>query len=301
MWDFVLGGSMKKRQKRWPINMRKAEAQVRDTDEYTVFEMIRIFDSTTPITQQLQRAARTWDSHSYAKGFSAFLDVAIPLGVRTLIETANRKIAAYAHAADTLKTLCEAGCDREHMLYLLGACQNLGASSSKQFAGFDSETLKRKLKLIRKAADTLKVILGHEFGILLKDGKHFRKYERLGDQLDQYSVLLEHGSKHLASKTDFYLHLSKAALQDYVQLETNAFHVKEVSELLGIVLEDENYTENEHRLWMRTRQERRATYEREPHDSWVISVKKTLLEMRAAHLYRLEAITATAPTRKQKK
>jgi hypothetical protein len=196
--------------------------------------------------------------------------------------------------------LCKAGCHHTDLLYLLGTCENRGVQSTVKLTGYDSEELTIKLKMIRECAQTLEEINTREFGLFIKDRRHFKQHDRLAVTLRQYAGLVDHAARHLGGKTDFYLHVAKGRLIHYVREKTGAYHDKEVAETLAAVL-DSAYSESDHRGWRNTYHKRISDYTREAGDTPALRAKKTRLEMRAATLYRSDTIRNTAPIRKANK
>ncbi len=67
-----------------------------------------------------------------------------------------------------LNFLCEEGCPRRELLYLLGMCENRGVTNSLRMTGFDSEDRKKLVADIRAVADDLWALSGYELGAYLE-------------------------------------------------------------------------------------------------------------------------------------
>jgi hypothetical protein len=103
------------------------------------------------------------------------------------------------NAMGSFQKLCKAGCHHTDLLYLLGTCENRGVQSRVKLTGYDSEELPVKLKMIRECAETLEEINKREFGLFIKDRRHFKQHDRLPVTLRQYALLVEHAATHLGT------------------------------------------------------------------------------------------------------
>jgi len=202
----------------------------------------------------------------------------------------------------TLDAMCERGCPRVELLYLLGMCENRGVTNALKMTGFDSHKLPQRLGEIEECAANIKRLNGHaveegwggtEFGKVLEMARVKRgmiaSFLQLPDCLHEYASLVKHASKHLGGKSDFYLNLAKAALVNFVRERTNDDHPKDVADLLSVMLGEE-YGEVEHRVWQGKYQDRLTHYQRGPNDSPRLRAMKTLLECEAAVLYRMDTL-----------
>jgi hypothetical protein len=231
-------------------------------------------------------------------GYDQFIREQMP-GILAGIANHARQKIEHHNAMGSLHKLGTAGCDDTELLFLLGACENRGVQSAIKLTGYDSEELTAKLKLMVTCAQVIAEINRREFGLLVKDRRHFRQHERLSSTLRQYRALVEHAVKHLGGKTDFYLHVAKGRIIHYVREHTGSYHDSEVSELIAAAL-GSHYTEEDHRGWRIAYHKRIQTHSRGA-DTPVLRMKKTLLERRAANLYRSDSIGYSAPVRKSKK
>ena len=56
----------------------------------------------------------------------------------------------------TLDAMCERGCSRDELLYLLGMCENRGVTNALKMTGFDSDKLPQRLREIEKCAAVIR-------------------------------------------------------------------------------------------------------------------------------------------------
>ncbi len=202
----------------------------------------------------------------------------------------------------TLDAMCERGCSRDELLYLLGMCENRGVTNALKMTGFDSDKLPQRLREIEKCAAVIRQLNGHavaegwggtEFGKVLEMARVKRgmiaSFLQLPACLDEYASLVKHASKYLGGKSDFYLSLAKAALVNFVRERTKDDHPKDVANLLSVMLGEE-YGEVEHRVWQGTYHDRFTHYRPDPNDSPRLRAMKTLLECEAVVLYRMDIL-----------
>lgn len=61
----------------------------------------------------------------------------------------------------TLDAMCERGCPRDELLYLLGMCENRGVTNALKMTGFDSDKLPQRLREIEECAAVIRQLNGH--------------------------------------------------------------------------------------------------------------------------------------------
>lgn len=192
---------------------------------------------------------------------------------------------------DPLKFLCDQGCPRRELLYLLGMCENRGVANSLKMTGFDSESLKKLLDGIHVVADSLWTISGNEFGSFLEmeERSTLFSFLYLPEMLREYASLIEHTVEFIGGKSDFYLHLARARLLSFVKMHTGKPHDVHVARLLSVML-GADYGNVNHRVWRDKLEKVLLDYQPNPADSPSLRAKKTLLECRAAIFYRMNIL-----------
>ena len=190
---------------------------------------------------------------------------------------------------DPLKFLCEKGCPRRKLLYLLGMCENRGVTNSAKMTGFDSEDLNRLVDGIRAVADSLWALSGYEFGSYLEIEEHSTLFNllRVPEMLREYASLIEHAVDFIGGKSDFYLHLARARLLNFVKEHTGKPYDVHVARLLSVII-GVHYGKDNHRVWRDKLEKELLHYEPDPADSPSLRAKKTLLECHAATFYRMD-------------
>lgn len=243
------GKSTSGSEKGWPVRLAMCESAIRKQDEYVFREPANFVDEVV--------------------------------------------IAAEARVKEEEKTkaldfLCGQGCPRRELLYLLGMCENRGVTNAVKMTGYDSGELRQKLRELRKCALTIWHLNGREFGEFLAFDERSMLYppSQLALTLRDYAALVEHAVKYIGGKSDFYLHLAKALLVDFVWKRTKSYHHKYVVDLLSVMFGDE-YSEVDHRVWWGKYQKRLMQYRPDPSDSPSLRAKKTLLGCNAAIQYRM--------------
>ena len=152
----------------WPVRLAMCEAAIRKQDE-AVF-----------------------------KGNSYFVDEIVRV-TEARVREAN-KTKALALSGKTKKTqtdafdfLCERGCPRRELLYLLGMCENRGVTNSVKMTGYDAEELRKILCVLRTRADALWAVSCYEFGRFLEAEERSTLFGflRLPEMLLEYSALVD--------------------------------------------------------------------------------------------------------------
>lgn len=190
---------------------------------------------------------------------------------------------------DPLKFLCDKGCPRRELLYLLGMCENRGVTSSIKMTGFDSEELTKLLGAIRILAHNLRSLSRHEFGSYLECEERSTLFRLLQvpQMLDEYASLIKHAIEFIGGKSDFYLHVARARLLSFVKERAGKPYDAHVARLLSVILGAE-YGKDNHRVWRDKLENTLLHYEPDPADSPSLRAKKTLLECHAAICYRMD-------------
>lgn len=196
-----------------------------------------------------------------------------------------------AGVTKSLDFLCDKGCPHRELLYLLGMCENRGVTNAKKMTGFNSRKLPKKLSGIRECASTIWKLNGGEFGQFLEypENGPLNKFSPLALVLREYSALVNHAVDYIGGKSDFYLSLAKALLENFVHERTKHSHDEKVADLLSAML-GEDYSADNHRNWRKTYLRRREGYRPDPADSPSLRMKKTLLEVHAATGYRMDIL-----------
>ena len=251
--------------KGWRVRLAMCESAIRKQDEYVFKHVPRFVDNVIQETEnRIQKAIK---NNELAVG---------KYGKRSV---------------DPLKFLCDQGCPRRELLYLLGMCENRGVANSLKMTGFDSEDLNKLLYTIRLVADDLWTLSGSEFGAFLEmeEGSTLFNLLRVPEMLREYASLIEHAVEFVGGKSDFYLHLARARLLSFVKKHTGKPYDVHVARLLSVMLGAE-YGNVNHRMWRDKLEKTLLKYEPDPNDSEVLRAKKTLLECHAAIFYRMNIL-----------
>lgn len=249
----------------WPVRLAICESAIRKQDEYVFKHVPRFVDIVVSSTES--RVEEAIKNNELAVGKS---------GKRT---------------ANPLNFLCEEGCPRRELLYLLGMCENRGVTNSLRMTGFDSEDRKKLVADIRAVADDLWALSGYELGAYLEMEERSTLFNllRVPEMLREYASLIEHAVDFIGGKSDFYLHLARSRLLSFVRMHTGKPHDAKVASLLSVVLGPE-YGKTNHRVWRDKLEKTLMHYQPDPEDSPSLRAKKTLLECRAAVFYRMNIL-----------
>jgi len=96
----------------------------------------------------------------------------------------ERQISLHARASEHLQSLCDQGCERGELLWILLGCDGLpGLRSSPELFGRNADQLNRNLVAIQEAANIIENINRYPFGVLLRGTMLFRLSELPNDRL----------------------------------------------------------------------------------------------------------------------
>jgi hypothetical protein len=249
----------------WRVRFAMCESAIRKQDEYVFKHVPRFVDAVVQETENR---------------------------IQEAIKNNELAIGKYGKRnVDPLRFLCDQGCPRRELLYLLGMCENRGVANSLKLTGFDSESLNNLLDDVRAVADNLWTLSGYEFGAYLEIEERSTLFSllRVPEMLREYASLIEHAVDFIGGKSDFYLHLARARLLGFVKMHTGKPYDVHVARLLSVMLGDE-YGNVNHRVWRDKFENTLAHYQPDPDDSQTLRAKKTLLECHAAIFYRMNIL-----------
>ena len=208
----------------WPVRLAMCESAIRKQDEYVFKHVPRFVDIV--VSRSESRIKEAIENNELAVG---------KYGKRTV---------------NPLNFLCEEGCPRRELLYLLGMCENRGVTNSVRMTGFDSDDRKKLVAHIRDLADKLWALSGKEVGAYLEMEERSTLFNllRVPEMLREYAALIEHAVDFIGGKSDFYLHLARARLLSFVRTHTGKPHDAKVASLLSVMLGPE-YGKDNHRVW----------------------------------------------------
>jgi len=157
-----------------------------------------------------------------------------------------------AVAAD-LQALCDAGCDREEILWLLagvGDHARPAFASIERLFGRQKRALARALQSITQCAELIANINQHPFGGFVHATVFGQEFLQLPARLREYAWLIQEGSQAFGHGSHWYSHLTKARLVDHVKAFTGDFRDHAVSCLIDAVLEPKAaYSETDQAKW----------------------------------------------------
>jgi hypothetical protein len=171
-------------------------------------------------------------------------------GQLATVLAAVERVLEPAVAAD-LKALCDAGCDREEILWLLkGAYAGPAFAPIERLFGRQGRALTSARESITNCADLIANINQHPFGILVSATVWGHDLLQLPARLREYASLIQEGSKAFRHGSHWYLHLTKARLVDHVRAFTGDVRDRQVSSLINAVLQPEaGYSEADQAMW----------------------------------------------------
>jgi hypothetical protein len=155
-------------------------------------------------------------------------------------------------AAADLAALCDAGCDREEMLWFLSGCWYGPAFPSvEKLLGRHERALTSGLTTLRRSADLIADMNAIPFGLFLLGATGAHDFLRLPSMLREYASLVAGAKATFRRGSHWYLHLAKARMVDHVKACTGAYRDKQVSSLLNemIQTEERSYSEADHAKW----------------------------------------------------
>lgn len=153
-----------------------------------------------------------------------------------------------------LQTLINAGCKREEVLSLLELAFWTD-ESWKQLVGMDLPRFKGEIRQIRHCADIIDrlnrsdLIYHASLEIQYPQFVELSKSRTLPEQLREYADSLDSLRRVFGPKPKPRRHAWKAWIVAVVTEDTKAPHDREVSSLIGAVLDDPEYCEKAHQKW----------------------------------------------------
>jgi hypothetical protein len=165
------------------------------------------------------------------------------------------------HAAlRDLKTLVKAGCNYDRIVTLLEFAFWTD-ESWQQLVGMGLSRFQREINQIRNCADVVDRLnrsdLVYHASIEVKVPQFIDVFKSpsLSEQLRAYADALDFLRKMSGPKTKLRQHVWKACFVAMVVDNTKAPHDREVSSLIGVVLNDPKYSEKAHQSWRLTHAE----------------------------------------------
>jgi len=159
------------------------------------------------------------------------------------------------HAAlQHLQALVDAGCKRNEVMSLLELAFWTD-ESWKQLVDMGLPRLKREIRQIRNCANIIErlnrsdLVYHVSIEIQLPQFVAVRKSPTLPEQLREYANALDSLRRVFGPKSRPRLHAWKAWIVAVVTEDTKAPHDREVSSLIGAVLDDPKYSEKAHQKW----------------------------------------------------
>jgi hypothetical protein len=159
-------------------------------------------------------------------------------------------------ALDNLNALESAGCNRVHLLTALDLAF-FAKDSWGVLVGMDLRRFKVVIREIRNCAVSIERLyrseLVYRLSVEQRDPLFVRIHETptLPDQLRQFASAIEHHNKIHGPKLKIRGHTWKAWIVAMVITDTQKVHDREVSSLIGAVLDDKEYSEKAHQEWRR--------------------------------------------------
>ena len=163
----------------------------------------------------------------------------------------EQQTSTYAKGGESLNRLCNSGCEREELVWLLRGCDGralAGLTSAQELFGRPAELLKTNLNALEEAASILESINGQPFGILLR-GTVLLDLMQLPDSLRLYVAAVEAAKRDFFHGAEWFLNIAKARLVDHVNYKTASWSDEEVSTLIGAVARKQSYPAYIHRQW----------------------------------------------------
>jgi hypothetical protein len=165
-------------------------------------------------------------------------------------------------ALKDLNRLVNVGCNRDRLIAQLDlAFSFLDEESWEVLVGMDLRRFKGVVREIRSCAAVIDCLcrseLIYRLSIQHRDPMFVTIYDAptLPDQLRKFAGAIEHKSKLFGPKRNIRKHMWKAGIVAMVIEDTHTPHDAEVSSLIAIVLDDENYSEKAHQEWRRKHQD----------------------------------------------
>jgi hypothetical protein len=164
------------------------------------------------------------------------------------LTTVKRQIQA---ASADLKALCDAGCDREEILWLLAGCYSGPAFAPiTKLLGRGDRALRSALQSIRNCADLIANLNQQPFGAFAHGMASSFSILQLPHTLNEYASLIQDATVAFGHGSYWYLHLAKARLVDYVTSVTGGVHDRQVSSLIDAMVHPKGgYSESDQAKW----------------------------------------------------
>lgn len=139
------------------------------------------------------------------------------------------------HGLRNLASLCDEGCEREELLWLLSACCGpTSVLSTQQIFGRGVKLLNRNLQQIRNCADLAAGLNRSLFGALLRATPGGTTFQSVPENLRALADLVE-AAKRDFKNAEWFLSTAKIRLTDHVMYKTHDGkpHDSEVSGLIS--------------------------------------------------------------------
>ena len=184
-------------------------------------------------------------------------------------EELKRKLGSIANVIEnggeqpSLTALCAEGCDEHFLLFLLhpfsptpvfetltGIFYTSGPRNATTLFKSNPGQVKRLLQQLDKIADDIESLnKSFEYGWVLPiSGPELNRFWLLPETIRHYTRFMKDLGKYFGRGSEGVHNLNKAMVTAYVNRETKRFHDKEVSALIGAVME-KSYAETDHKTW----------------------------------------------------
>lgn len=136
-----------------------------------------------------------------------------------------------------LKSLCEAGAEKEELLWILGGCEGLpGLKTSREVFGWPAGELSKALDALEQTASVIEKTRRYPFGMLVQLAAPFDA--EVSDSLRSYAKLARAAQQDFSHGSHWFLNIAKARLVQHVLSHAKGEpHDKEVSGLIAAITE----------------------------------------------------------------
>jgi hypothetical protein len=164
--------------------------------------------------------------------------------------TVKEVIAEDSEACRSLESLCDAGCEKAELVWLLlGSISKPGYRRAWDFVRLDADELNRTVHRLEECASQIRTINKKTpFGGLVAE--IYSNLIGLPDDLSTYAGLLREGARHFGRGTHTFLNIAKARVVTHVRYATEKWHDREVAALIGVVANSAHYAADNQRRWL---------------------------------------------------
>lgn len=187
--------------------------------------------------------------------------------------------------------LCQAGAEREELLWILAGCEGLpGLPTAQKLFGWRADRLTEGLLAIERAATIIEKTFDHPFGILTHVAGE--DSQALPARMRSYVNFARAAQRDFGKGAEWFLNIAKARLVIHVTFRTKNPHDKQVSGLITSTT-GADYNEDAMRRWRHRHQDLVQDSQLDPHTTQTSEERKKSMRLLKETAAQIPAIQAT--------